>query len=205
LPQIEKIRPLKSHVSEKWMREEIMQDQYEASVIHRAGRDYWQTWFLEECESASLFGINEKHLPLIRVSGTGFSAYGIGTQIYLEDAPYFKATGKTHRICGPYNIIEAQITPGATPVYTVDDKVLIYKEPYPERGPWLDQSCMTRIIDNLKVSFPQTASDYGYYPYRFAIKRSKKFRIELVTHKEVECWLCGHSRVKSHGRSSEQA
>jgi hypothetical protein len=173
---------------------------YEASVIHHAGRDYWRTWFLEECESAGLFGINEKHLPLLTASGPGFSAYHVGTEIFLEDAPYFKATQSDHRVCGPYNVVAAQLTPGAKPVYTVGDKVIVYKELHPELGPWLDRSRVTRLIDGITVSFPHIAGEFGYYPYRFAIKRSSKFRTALVLHDESDCWLCVNARGRKRGR-----
>lgn len=173
---------------------------YEASVINRAGRDYWRTWFLEECESAGLFGVNEKYLPLLKASGPGFSAYRVGTEIFLEDAPYFKATKTDHRVCGPYKIVAAQITLGAKPVYIVDDNVIIYQELHPEYGPWLDRLRVTRHIDGIKVSFRHIAKEFGYYPYRFAIKRSKKFRVELIPHEDSECWLCVHARGKSYRR-----
>jgi hypothetical protein len=65
---------------------------YEASVVHREGCDYWRTWFLEECESIHLFGINRKHLPLVTMSSPDFSSYQEGTEVFLEDAPYFRAT-----------------------------------------------------------------------------------------------------------------
>jgi hypothetical protein len=173
---------------------------YEASVIHRAGRDYWRTWFLEECESSGLFGINEKHLPLLTSSGTGFSAYRVGTEVFLEDAPYFKATKTHHRVCGPYNVVAAQLTPGAEVIYTAADQVIVYKEPHPERGPWIDSDRVTRVIDGVRVSFPHIAREFGYYPYRFAIKRSPKFKIEVVPHEDSECWLCIHARTRRRAR-----
>lgn len=173
---------------------------YEASVIHRAGRDYWRTWFFEECEAAGLFGINERHLPLLTASGQGFSAYRVGTEVFLEDAPYFKATKTHHRICGPYNVVAAHLTPGATKLYSADGQVIIYKEPNPQEGPWIDKSRITRVIDGVKVSFPQIAGEFGYYPYRFAIKRSSMFKIEAVPHVETECWLCVHGCGRRRGR-----
>jgi hypothetical protein len=173
---------------------------YEASVIHRAGKDYWRTWFLEECESVGLFGINEKHLPLLKTSGLGFSAYRVGTEVFLEDAPYFKASESYHRVCGPYKVVAAQLPPGAKPVYMANDKVIIYKEPHPELGPWPDRSRVTRRIDGVTVSFPQIAGKFGYYPYRFAIMRGPEFKIDFVPHEENDCWLCVHGRNR-RGRS----
>jgi hypothetical protein len=173
---------------------------YEASVINRAGSDYWRTWFFEECESAGLFGINEKHLPLIKASGPGFSAYRVGTEIFLEDAPYFKASKTHHRVCGPYHVVTAKVTAESKTVYVVDEAVIIYQEAHPENGPWLDRSRVTRIIEGIKVSFPHIAKEYGYYPYRFAIKRSKKFKIEHIPHEEGNCWLCVHAHGGSYRR-----
>jgi hypothetical protein len=44
---------------------------YGPSVVHRDGRDYWRTWFLDECEREGLFGLTVGHLPLIRKKGVG--------------------------------------------------------------------------------------------------------------------------------------
>ena len=82
-----------------------------ARVVHHAGHDYWRTWFLEECEAHHLFGINEKHLPLL--TNAGFKSYRPGTRVFLDDAPYFRATRTHHRVCGPYEVVPATIPPDA--------------------------------------------------------------------------------------------
>lgn len=68
---------------------------YETSVVTRGGKDYWRTWFIDECEQHGMFGLTEKHLPLVMTDGQGFQAYREGTEIYLEDAPYFKKNKDT--------------------------------------------------------------------------------------------------------------
>ncbi len=118
---------------ERSIEERMMPWPYEASVINLAGIDYWRTWFIEECEFAGLFGINEKHLPLIKASGPGFSAYRVGTEIFLEDAPYFKASKAHHRVCGPYHVVAAKVTAESKPVYVVDEAVIIYQEATPKK------------------------------------------------------------------------
>lgn len=164
---------------------------YEASVVHRDGRDYWRTWFIEECESSGLFGINEKHLPLITKSGIGFDAYRVGTEIFLEDAPYFKGSRKQyHRVCGPYEVVSAQVPASGRAVYSVGNDVIVYKESRPGMGPWLDSQKVTRLIDGIKVHFPKIASQFGFYPYRFAIQKSRNFKVAHIAHQEGDCWLC---------------
>jgi hypothetical protein len=50
-----------------------------------------------------LFGLNEKHLPLVTISIPGIQiAYNEGTEIFLEDAPFFKKSKELHRVCDPY-------------------------------------------------------------------------------------------------------
>lgn len=166
----------------------------EASVIHRGGCDYWRTWYLEECEAEQLFGITRQKLGITTLSGPGYSCYKEGSEIYLEDAPYFSATHTHHRICGPYNIKSIQLPPGAESVHEVDGKVIVYKEKHPEAGPWFDRSRVTRIIDGVKASYPQEAVEFGYYPYRFGIKKSSKYRIQHIEHNKLNCWLCDTSR-----------
>lgn len=167
---------------------------YEASVVHRNGHDYWRTWFIEECESAQLFGLTEKHLALVTVTGVGCPAYEAGTEIFLEDAPYFRASKTHHRVCGPYEVVPIILPEEATPIYKDSkENLIVYKEANPKNGPWKDLSSVTRSIDGLKIHFPQIASQFNYYPYRFGIKRSKRFKIELVRHKE-HCWLCVNVR-----------
>lgn len=167
---------------------------YEATVVHRNGHDYWRTWFIDECEREFLFGLTEKHLPLVTVSGIGCPAYEAGTEIFLEDAPYFRASKTHHRVCGPYEVVPISLPEGATPVYK-DSKgnVIVYKDPNPKSGPWLDNTSVTRVVDGFRLHFQQIASQFSYYPFRFGIRRSKKFKINLVKH-EDNCWLCVNVR-----------
>lgn len=166
---------------------------YEASVIHHNGHDYWRTWFFEECEVSGLFGVTEKHLPLLRAH-VSKGGYQIGTEIFLEDAPYFKSSGIHHLICGPYQVVEANLPRGATCVHQVNGKAIIYMEKNPQNGPWFNKSRVTRTIKGITVSFPQLAGEFNFYPYRFALERSPKFQTQLVVHEENECWLCVNVR-----------
>ena len=78
---------------------------YGPSVVHRSACDYWRTWFLEECESAQLFGLTKGHLPLVAKAGIGVVPYHPGTRVFLEDAPWFPHSGRRmHRVCGPYEV-----------------------------------------------------------------------------------------------------
>ncbi len=162
---------------------------YEASVVTRNGRDYWRTWFLEECEKYGMFGLTEKHLPLVTTDGYGFHSYGEGTEIYLEDAPFFRKTKKHHRVCGPFLVVPSALSPQAEIIHEKNGKAIIYKEKSPSQGPWLDRSHVRRIVDGVEMKFKQMASEFSFFPYRFSIKKSPKFKIHLVKH-ERDCWLC---------------
>jgi hypothetical protein len=160
---------------------------YEASVVHRQGCDYWRTCFLEECEKSQLFGITEKHLDLIRLSGPDCPAYRVGTRLFLEDAPYFRASKIDHRVCGPYEVYSAPLPDGASPIYKDSGgNVIVYKDAHPELGPWFDRSSVNRVTDGIRLHFPQIAGEFGFYPYRFGIRRSSRFTVELVRH-ETGC------------------
>lgn len=167
----------------------------EATVIHHNGHDYWRTWFFEECEKEGLFGITEKHLPLL-TAHISQGGYRIGTEILLEDAPYFKASKTHHLVCGPYRIIESTVPDGGTPVHQIDERIIVYKEKFPEKGQWFNRSRLTRTIKGQKVSFPQLASEFNFYPYRFSIQRAQNYQQKLVEHNERECWLCKHVRKR---------
>lgn len=169
----------------------------EASVINHNGHDYWRTWFFDECESSGLFGITEKHLPLLKAHVTQ-GGYRLGTEIFLEDAPYFKGSGTHHLVCGPYKICKSNLSDGTSSVHGIDGNVIVYKENKPENGPWFDCSRRTRTIKDIKVSFPQLASEFNFFPYRFKIEKSKTYKQQLVKHQERECWLCKHIRHRRH-------
>jgi hypothetical protein len=161
---------------------------YEASVIHHNGHDYWRTWFFEECEKAGLFGITEKHLPLLKAP-ISKGGYQIGTEIFLEDAPYFKASGTHHLICGPYQVVEAKLPDGAKSIHQTNGKTIIYQEKNPQNGPWVNRSKVVRTIMQKKISFPQLASEFNFFPFRFGIEKSPKYQVQLIEHQETECWL----------------
>jgi hypothetical protein len=162
----------------------------EASVVTQKGKDYWRTWFLDECEESELFGLNEKHLPLVTKNIPGIQvAYKEGTEIYLEDAPYFNKVKTHHRICGPYFIKESKVSTEAKIIHEVNGKVIIYKEIRPSAGPWLDKSYIRRIVDGVELKYKQLAREFSYFPYRFSIKKSPKYKVQHVKH-EYGCWLC---------------
>jgi hypothetical protein len=160
------------------------------SVIYWNGCCYWRTWFIEECEREELFGATQGHLGILTLSTGGNQPYQEGTLLYIEDAPYFKKTGTHHRICGPYSVYSKDnLPPGAEPIHTVNGKVIIYRDPMPQKGPWLDRQRLTRIIDGIKVSYPQIASRFEYFPYRFGIRKAKKYSTRHIQH-TPDCWLC---------------
>ena len=159
----------------------------EATVKNYNGIECWRTWFLEECEKANLFGVNEKYLPLINTEDC--KPYHIGTLIYLEDAPYFKRT-KCHRICGPYQIIESTPQDSYKTIREENNKIIIYKDLNPSNGPWFDSNSVTRIIEGIKFKHQQLASEFDYFPYRFSIKKSKNFKVFFISHSSFKCELC---------------
>jgi len=142
---------------------------YEASVVTRGGCDYWRTWFLEECEKYGKFGLTEKHLPLVTTDGHGFHSYDVGTEIYLEDAPYFKKTKIDHRVCGPYSVISSILPAKAEIIHKNHGKIIIYKEKFPSEGPWFDRTYVRRIADGVDMKYKQLASEFGFFPYRFSV------------------------------------
>lgn len=159
----------------------------EVSVVSRRGKDYWRTWFIEECEQHQLFGLTQKHIPLIT---SGFAPYKEGTEIYLEDAPYYHRTKKNyHRICGPYIITPSVLPPEAEVIHKPKGKDILYLDAYPSVGPWFDRSYVKRRIEGQDVTFQQMASLFHFFPYRFSIRRSPKYKRKLVKH-EGSCWLC---------------
>jgi hypothetical protein len=161
------------------------------SVVHQNGCDYWRTWFLEECESSGLFGLTHRHLGLVTLSAPGIESYRIGTKLYLEDAPFFRGSRTHHRVCGPYEVYSLEnLLPDAEPAHIINDKVIVFKQNHPERGPWLNDNSVTRTIDGIRIRFRKIADDYNYFPYRFAIRRSNNFKIRLAPHEETDCWLC---------------
>jgi hypothetical protein len=155
----------------------------QVSVISRGGRDYWRTFFIDKCEEVGLFGFAEKHLRLLRTD------YRQGKKIYLEDAPYFRATGTHHRLYGPYEVIVTKTLPeGAESVLSQHPGVL-YRQSSPELGPWLDRHGVRRDVAGVRMRFDQRASDYEFFPLRLSIRRTPSFAIKLVQH-VAGCWLC---------------
>lgn len=161
-----------------------------AEVTQFRDHDCWRTWFFEECEASGLFGINEKHRGLIRLSGKGVHPYHIGTEVYLEDAPVFPASGKRfHRVCGPYEVIAATPLPaGAVVAHEYDGVPILYLESQPERGPWGNGTKRRSGVCGLDLKHRQTAKQYNYYPFRFRIRRSPRWT-ELVLSHSAPCEL----------------
>jgi hypothetical protein len=161
------------------------------SVVNRGGRDYWRTWFIDECELSGMFGLTVGHLPLVRLKGDGVVPYHVGTLLYLEDAPYFQATQKKgHRVVGPYEVVvPAELPVGATVVHEDRGKPIVWLDPNPESGPWLNRSKVFRKIDGLSVTFRQMAGSFEYFPYRFGIRRAPQWKATTYEH-HVDCWLC---------------
>ncbi len=162
----------------------------EASVVTREGKDYWRTWFLEECEQHQIFGLTKKHLPLVLSDGFGFRSYREGTKIYLDDAPYFNKTKTHHRVCGPYSVVPSTMPINSKIIHKINGKIIIYEEKQPQKGPWLDKSYVRRIAENgVKLKFKQIASEFGFFPYRFSIMKTEEYKVHFVKH-DVGCWLC---------------
>ena len=161
------------------------------SVNQFDNMDCWRTWFFEECEEHQLFGLTEKHLPLITKYGHGVVPYKVGTNVLLEDAPLFHESKTQHRVCGPYEVYPFSVLPdGAEPIFPKkgEGEVLIYKEVYPENGPWINRS-VHRKIEGRNCRFQQMASKFSYFPYRFGIRHTKLWKVKLVKHGDG-CPLC---------------
>jgi hypothetical protein len=160
------------------------------SVNQYKSADCWRTWFFEECDKNQRFGITEAHVPRITISAVGFSPYQEGTTVYLEDAPYFGASKKSHRICGPYKVFGlVKLPENMVRVFPEGGPAIVYKDLRPELGPWLDSPPKTRIIDGVRAQYQQNASGFHYFPYRFAVGRSTDFGVEFFRHTKY-CSLC---------------
>ncbi len=164
---------------------------FEPSVVHQGGYDYWRTWFIDECEASQLFGLTKRHLGLVTLDGAGLLSYRVGTKLYLEDAPYFRGANTHHRVCGPYEVFSLQQFPdNAEVIHTVNQNIIVFKVLHPEQGPWLNRTRVTREIDGITVKFDKIADRFGYFPYRFAIRRARAFRVQHIQHERRDCWLC---------------
>lgn len=161
------------------------------SLTRHGGFDYWRTWYLDECEAANLLGVTEEHLSLITEPFAGIAPYRPGTEVYLEDAPWFSHSGgRDHRICGPYVIKTLNLLPEyAEPVHVVDSQIIVYRDLHPERGPWHNRSKTERLVDGEIVILRQLAGQFDHFPYRMKIVRSPRWHVELVRHAD-DCWLC---------------
>lgn len=140
-----------------------------AEVIQFRGQDCWRTWFFDECEQSGLFGINEKHLGLLRLSNKkeGVRPYHVGTTVFLEDAPVFPASEKkVHRVCGPYDVQPlVELPEGAVVVHSYDGKPILYLDPHPENGPWGNGTRVRKSVAGFDLKFRQMAKEYNYYPF----------------------------------------
>lgn len=154
------------------------------SVYQFNNRDCWRTWFLEECEAVGLYGVTIGHLKYLK--GVPYQS---GTIIYLEDAPYFHEHKIHHRVCGPYKVVATtQLPTEGKSIHVHNNQVIVYEEPMPKLGPWLNHT-KVRVIEGVPTRIKQMASNYEYFPLRFGIKRSEHYKIRLITH-EVNCTLC---------------
>ena len=159
-------------------------------VIRFCDHDCWRTWFFEECEASGLFGINEKHCGLIRLSGKGVVPYQVGTEVYLEDAPVFPASEERfHRVCGPYEVVPATPLPDeAVVAYEYKGVPILYREAHPERGPWGNGTKRRSGVCGLNLKHRQIAREFNFFPFRFRIKRSPRWQ-ELVISHSSSCQL----------------
>lgn len=164
---------------------------YGPSVIRHENHDYWRTWFLDECDDMCLLGITAELVPRMVTPGPGVSSYHVGTELFLEDAPWFlHSERRTHRICGPYVVKGADAVPEDTEVvHEVDGQIVVYRDPHPERGPWHNRSKVERLVDGEVVVFRQIAGQFDHFPYRVRIVRSPRWRVDLIWH-SPSCWLC---------------
>jgi hypothetical protein len=155
------------------------------------GMDCWRTWFFDECEQAGIFGINKKHLGLVARKSPSVVPYHVGTNVYLEDAPVFEASGKSfHRVCGPYEVISAEPVPRDAEITHRDGAIpILFLEARPEMGPWLNGTKRRYNVCGLDLKHRQTAEAYNFYPYRFRIRRSSRWCEEVIQHTSI-CDLC---------------
>ena len=139
------------------------------AVFKYKGIDCWRTWFINECEQSELFGVTLGHLNHVKT-------YRAGSLIYLEDAPWFSRGRKVHhRICGPYEVVATDSLPkDARPIDPDGNKVIVYEEAHPEKGPWND-GIVSRDLNGKNVDVMQTASTYKHYPYRFGIRHANNW------------------------------
>jgi hypothetical protein len=157
------------------------------SVIVNEGKDYWRTWFIEECERNRVFGLTRQHLPLIIVQGC---EYSVGREIFLEDAPYFKQTQTHHRVCGPYIVVASKPRRPHKVILEKSGEIIVYKVKKPEDGPWHDGSVQRPVGNGVILRYQQNASRYAHFPYRFKIRKAEDYKVQYIRHLGRECWLC---------------
>ncbi len=164
---------------------------FEPSVIRHDGYDYWRTWFFNECDDASLLGITPLQLPWITGTAPGASVYRRGTELFLEDAPWFPHSGNTiHRVCGPYVVKDVARPPAeAEPVHSVDGRIVAYRDLNPQRGPWYNRAKVERLVDGELLVHRQLAGQFEYFPIRLRIVRTPRWHVAQVRHTD-DCWLC---------------
>jgi hypothetical protein len=68
-------------------------------------------------------------------------------------------------------------------------QVVIYKDRDPSRGPWLDNASVTRVVRGITITYPQKASKFKFYPYRFSIQKSPDYNDFILQHGQ-QCVLC---------------
>jgi hypothetical protein len=165
------------------------------SIFLRHGSHCFRTWFIDECDKNGMFGVTRGNLQLITKENpsSGSFLYKVGTKIYLEDAPYFKHISRrsTHRIVGPYAVIGSDF-PGTSfkPFHLDGENVVVYEDPNPKLGPWLNKTNVQRQIDGVSVTINQMAGRFGYFPFRFRFVRCSDWSVVFVQCGK-NCELCG--------------
>jgi hypothetical protein len=139
------------------------------------GVDCRTTWYIEEVNGSGLFGVDGKHLSWLQ-------NLRVGLRIYFDDVPYrIYCSRSRHRLLGPYEVIPS-VNIDTRKVLVLDrDQAVVYLEPEPERGPWLDGP-KERHCGRRPFSFRQDAKSYQYFPYRFAIRPAEGFGEQFVAH-----------------------
>jgi hypothetical protein len=111
--------------------------------------------------------------------------YKIGTELYLEDAPYYWSTNSKHRICGPYSVQPATLPHHNCKIKQQDKstgQVIVYYDPDASKGPWLEKRKAARRIEGEEITFSKIAAPYNFFPYRFRIEKTNQWICEIVSH-----------------------
>jgi hypothetical protein len=140
------------------------------------GVDCRTTWFIEEVDQASLFGVDSNLLPWLE------SYVRVGLRIYFDDVPYrVRFNPQMHRLLGPYEVIPTSGIDSQRTVVSDGGQAVVYHEPAAQDGPWFNRSAI-RHFDGVSTAISQDAAQYNYFPYRFAVRRADGFGEQFVAH-----------------------